>query len=73
MEGYGQNLLDTPDKKLRRVLYNLYLYLIMIIECYYRKYETKDQENWRVDNSRRNGETDGLHLNCSQFDLFTRR
>jgi len=46
IEGYGQNLLDTPDKKLRRVLYNLYLYLIMIIECYYRKYETKDQENW---------------------------
>jgi hypothetical protein len=30
----------------RRTLYNLYLYLIMIVECAYRNYETDDQERW---------------------------
>ena len=33
-------------KKTRRLLYNAYLYLIMIIECYYRRYPTDDQEKW---------------------------
>jgi aminoglycoside phosphotransferase (APT) family kinase protein len=45
-EGYGQALLDTPAQARRRILYNIYLYLIMIIECAYRQYETHDQENW---------------------------
>ena len=45
-EGYGQPLLDTPAQRRRRTLYNIYLYLIMIVECYYRRYETQDQENW---------------------------
>ncbi len=45
-EGYGQAMLATPAQVRRRVLYNIYLYLIMVIECTYRQYETHDQENW---------------------------
>ncbi len=45
-EGYGQSLLDTPTQIRRRALYNIYLFLIMIIECRYRQYETQDQEKW---------------------------
>jgi hypothetical protein len=30
----------------RRTLYNIYLYLIMVIEGSYRNYETDDQERW---------------------------
>lgn len=44
--GYGRSLLDSPTAAARRTLYNLYLYLIMTIECYYRAYETDDQEQW---------------------------
>jgi aminoglycoside phosphotransferase (APT) family kinase protein len=46
LAGYGVEMLDTPAKKCRRTLYNIYLFLIMVIECYYRHFETKDQENW---------------------------
>jgi aminoglycoside phosphotransferase (APT) family kinase protein len=44
--GYGTSLLDSPTALARRTLYNLYLYLIMVIECSYRHYETDDQERW---------------------------
>lgn len=44
--GYGRSLLDSPTAAVRRTLYNLYLYLIMVIECSYRAYETDDQEQW---------------------------
>jgi aminoglycoside phosphotransferase (APT) family kinase protein len=46
LAGYGAEMLDTPAKKCRRTLYNIYLFLIMVIECYYRQFATKDQENW---------------------------
>jgi aminoglycoside phosphotransferase (APT) family kinase protein len=46
VEGYGLDLLATSTAKTRRTLYNIYLWLIMIIECTYRQYKTKDQENW---------------------------
>jgi aminoglycoside phosphotransferase (APT) family kinase protein len=46
LEGYGVDLLAAPNAQVRRRLYNVYLWLIMVIECTYRKYETKDQENW---------------------------
>ena len=39
-------MLVTDNQKMRRRLYNVYLYLIMIIEVYYRRYPTSDQENW---------------------------
>lgn len=44
--GYGVSLLDAPSARIRRTLYNLYLYLIMVVECSYRHYKTDDQERW---------------------------
>lgn len=46
LRGYGCSLLDSPSAVARRTLYNLYLYLIMVVECSYRAYETDDQEQW---------------------------
>jgi aminoglycoside phosphotransferase (APT) family kinase protein len=45
-EGYGRPLLSTPAERLRRVLYNIYLYLIIVIEAAYRQYESQDLELW---------------------------
>lgn len=45
-EGYARPMLATPAQQQRRTLYNVYLFLIMVIECYYREYETQDQENY---------------------------
>ncbi len=44
--GYGASLLDSASALTRRTLYNLYLYLIMVVECSYRHYETDDQDRW---------------------------
>ncbi len=38
LRGYGQDLLAAPGARTRRMLYNLYLMLIMVIECEYRQY-----------------------------------
>ena len=46
IEGYGLDLLSGPFARVHRSLYNVYLWLIMVIECTYRQYETKNQENW---------------------------
>lgn len=46
VQGYGSPMLTTSNQRRRRLLYNIYLWLIMIIECSFRKYETNDQENW---------------------------
>jgi aminoglycoside phosphotransferase (APT) family kinase protein len=45
-EGYGRPMLQTESQQRRRALYNVYLYLIMIIECHYRHYDTDKQETW---------------------------
>jgi hypothetical protein len=45
-EGYGRPMLDTPARRARRILYNIYFYLIVIIESYYRQYDTPDFERW---------------------------
>jgi aminoglycoside phosphotransferase (APT) family kinase protein len=44
--GYGENFHQDASQATRRRLYNVYLFLIMVIECYFRKYPTQDQENW---------------------------
>lgn len=44
-KGYGPSLIDTKEGKCRRVLYNIYLDLVMVVESYYRKY-TKEHMNW---------------------------
>jgi aminoglycoside phosphotransferase (APT) family kinase protein len=46
LEGYGIPMLDTPARQTCRLLYNVYLWLIMVIECYYRAYENDHQEKW---------------------------
>jgi len=46
LAGYGLEMLDTPARQCRRTLYNIYLFLIMVIECYYRHYEDNGQEMW---------------------------
>jgi aminoglycoside phosphotransferase (APT) family kinase protein len=46
LTGYGCDYPFTPAQELRRTLYNVYLFLIMVIECTYRHYPTPDQENW---------------------------
>ena len=45
-DGYGEPLFIEPAQITRRLLYNAYLYLIMVIECVYRKYPNQNQENW---------------------------
>ncbi|MBE2196167.1 MAG: aminoglycoside phosphotransferase family protein [Anaerolinea sp.] len=46
IQGYGQPLFDNPSKIRRRHLYNLYLFLIMVIEAYYRDYVESDITLW---------------------------
>lgn len=46
-DGYAQDMLVTPGQQRRRILYNIYLYLIMVIECTYRQYDSDNhQEAW---------------------------
>lgn len=47
--GYGLALTE-PSQIARRKLYDLYLDLIMDIECVYRKYENEGHVNWARDN-----------------------
>jgi aminoglycoside phosphotransferase (APT) family kinase protein len=44
--GYGRSMFNTEDDTIRRVLYNVYLYAIMVIECTYRRYDNDGQERW---------------------------
>lgn len=43
---YGSPLFEAPGAARRRRLYDLYLYLVMIIESSYRNYETDDIESF---------------------------
>ena len=45
LNGYGKTEF-TEDEILRRSLYSIYLYLILIVECPYRQYENDWQTNW---------------------------
>jgi aminoglycoside phosphotransferase (APT) family kinase protein len=46
LKGYGKEFPFTQTEQERRSLYNIYLFLIMVIECTFRQYPNKDQENW---------------------------
>jgi aminoglycoside phosphotransferase (APT) family kinase protein len=46
LSGYGQSFPFSPSQSIRRILYNVYLFLIMVIECAYRRYPNNDQETW---------------------------
>lgn len=45
VEAYGTPLFDPPGAVARRQLYDLYLYLVMVVECAYRNYPTSDIED----------------------------
>lgn len=46
VDAYGQPLFDQPYARARRRIYDLYLYLVMTVECAYRNYPTDDIENF---------------------------
>ncbi|WNS45639.1 aminoglycoside phosphotransferase family protein [Paenibacillus sp. MMS20-IR301] len=48
-EGYGTKF-DSPDELLRIKLYDLYLDLIMVVECYPRQYTDENHMRWVKDN-----------------------
>lgn len=48
-EGYGMTVATINERK-RRALYDLYLDLILWIECTYRQYEDKGHWNWAREN-----------------------
>ena len=47
-EGFGQGVLSTRPQVQRRMLYNTYLWMIMIIETFYRQYDNDWQINWTL-------------------------
>ncbi len=44
--GYGTDILATPAQRLRRIFYNIYLHLIMIIEDGPRQFDDKGSVKW---------------------------
>lgn len=44
--GYGENLFATRSQRVRRIFYNIYLFLIMIIEDGPRQYDDKGSVEW---------------------------
>jgi aminoglycoside phosphotransferase (APT) family kinase protein len=44
IEAYGTAVLDLPGARTRRQLYDMYLFLIMVIEATYRRYPTNELE-----------------------------
>lgn len=46
IKGYGTDILTSNDRKTRRILYDLYLYLVMIVEDGPRKYADKRTVLW---------------------------
>ncbi len=46
MAAYGRSMLDTPSAMHRRRLYNVYLFLVMIVEGAYRSYDDDALERW---------------------------
>jgi fructosamine-3-kinase len=48
-QGYGMPT-DSPNQRVRKKLYDLYFDLIIVIECYSRKYENQGHVQWAHDN-----------------------
>jgi hypothetical protein len=46
LAAYGVLMLATPDAVQRRLLYDLYLFVIMVVEVSYRHYPTDDIERF---------------------------
>ncbi|UQZ36434.1 aminoglycoside phosphotransferase family protein [Paenibacillus sp. PK3_47] len=54
--GYGADF-DSPNERLRKKLYDLYLDLILVIECYSRQYKDENHVRWTADNLARGWES----------------
>ncbi len=48
-KGYGRDTLTSEKSKIRRIIYNIYVYLILFIECDYRKYGDEKHKKWTHD------------------------
>lgn len=48
-KGYGL-IFDSPNEMRRKKLYDLYLDLILVIECYSRQYKDENHVSWTLDN-----------------------
>ncbi|MHA6532386.1 phosphotransferase family protein [Paenibacillus sp. BAC0078] len=48
-EGYGARF-NSPNEQLRIKLYDLYLDLILVVECYSRQYKDENHVHWAFDN-----------------------
>ncbi|WP_054940331.1 phosphotransferase family protein [Paenibacillus ihuae] len=48
-QGYGQTF-DSPNELLRKKLYDFYLDLILVIECYSRQYKDDNHVRWAAEN-----------------------
>jgi aminoglycoside phosphotransferase (APT) family kinase protein len=46
VEGYGKDLIVSKEDECIRILYDLYLSLIMVIECKYRQFDNEDHVKW---------------------------
>ena len=46
LDAYGQAMLTTAGSRHRRLLYDLYLFVIMTVEVSYRRYPTDDIERF---------------------------
>jgi len=46
MTGYGKNMFASCTQRLRRIFYNIYLDMIMIIEDGPRQYDDKSSVQW---------------------------
>lgn len=46
LAGYGKVMPASRDEHVRRILYNIHLFLLVVIEHYYRKYPTNELEQW---------------------------
>lgn len=49
MTGYGADILATQEQRLRRIFYNIYLDLVMVIEDGPRDYDDKSMVDWARD------------------------
>ncbi|WP_310832972.1 phosphotransferase family protein [Paenibacillus pedocola] len=49
IQGYGQTF-DSPNEHLRKKLYDFYLDLILVIECYSRQYKDDNHVRWAAEN-----------------------
>lgn len=45
-KGYQNEIPGSRESKCRRIIYNIYMYLVMMMECKYRKYNNEGHEQW---------------------------